>query len=144
VAPTQVLKVFRRVVTLGGLQAPAGSYERLWAPLLTLWYLIWQCLQPKHTLEAVVTDARRGGADRLCARGKPLSGRIKSKATTVDQAVVWSASPHDQIDPGLSQASVAGRLIIIQAQPRGYRPQTLYLFTTLTDVQAYPPKGWTR
>jgi len=74
--------VFRQIVALGGLQAPTGSYVRLWAPLITLWYLIWQCLQPKHTLEAVVTDARRGGADRLCARGKPLSQRIKSKATT--------------------------------------------------------------
>jgi hypothetical protein len=298
--------VFRRVVALGGLQAPTGSYERLWVPLITLWYLIWQWLQPKHTLEAVVTDARRGGADGLCARGKPLSRGIRSKATTaysdarqrlpldwvrhcfsklvsalltlgdwrtqdlpvelldgstkrlrphgdiaqtfpahrtrrkqaywcvarvvvsfcaatgiataariasihvseqalavqlileaakrvlyigdrnfgvwrvvraavqgggqalvrltqvrarrlldrkrlpafLDLAVVWSASAHDQIDPGLSKASVDGRLISIRAHQRGYRPQTLYLFTTLTDVQTYPPErllelyGW--
>jgi hypothetical protein len=293
-------------VALGDLRAPAGSYERLWVPLIILWYLIWQWLQPKHTLEAVVTDARRGGADRLCANGKPLSGGIRSKATTaysdarqrlpldwvrqcftklvtalltlgdwrsqdlptelldgstkrlrphgdiaqqfpphrtrrkkvywcvarvlvsfcaatgiataariasihvseqalgvqlmleaakrvlyigdrnfgvwrvvraavqgggqalmrltqvrarrllgrkhlpafLDLAVVWSASTHDQIDPGLRKESVEGRLIIIRAHQRGYRPQTLYLFTTLTNLQAYPPKrllelyGW--
>ncbi len=293
-------------MALGGLQPPPGSYERLWVPLITLWYLIWQWLQPRHTLEAAVTDARRGGADRLCARGKPLSRGIRSTATTaysdarqrlpldwirqcfsrlavvlltlggwrnqdlpvelldgstkrlrphgdiaqqfpahrtrrkqaywcvarvlvsfcaatgvataarlasihvseqalavqlmlaaakrvlyigdrnfgvwrvvraavqggghalvrltkvrarrlwgrkrlpafLDLAVVWSASPHDQIDPGLGKDSVEGRLIVIQAHPRGHRPQTLYLFTTLTDVQAYPPKrllelyGW--
>jgi hypothetical protein len=298
--------VFRQIVALGGLQAPAGSYQRLWVPLITLWYLIWQWLQPKHTLEAVVTDARRGGADGLCAKSKPLSRGLKSTATTaysdarqrlpldwvcqcfrrlaaavltladwrdrdlpvelldgstkrlrphgdiaqqfpahrtrrrqaywcvarvvvsfcaatgiataarmasihvseqalavelmleaaqrvlyigdrnfgvwrvvraavqggghalvrltqvrarhllgrkhlpafVDQTVVWSASPHDQIDPDLSPESVEGRLIVIQAHRRGYRPQPLYLFTTLTDVQAYPPQrllelyGW--
>ena len=293
-------------MALAGLRAPAGAYERLWAPLITLWYLIWQWLQPRHTLDAVVTDARRGGADGLCAKGKPLSRGIQSRATTafsdarqrlplewvrqcfsqlvaallalgegrdkdlpvelldgstkrlrphgdvaklfpahrtrrkqaywcvarvvvsfcaatgiataariasihvseqalavamllkaskrvlyigdrnfgvwrvvcatvqgggqalvrltqvraksllgrkrlpafLDGAVVWSPSPRDQTDPGLNQKSVEGRLIIIRAQRRGYRPQTLYLFTTLTQTAAYPPKrllelyGW--
>jgi len=293
-------------VALASLQPPAGSYERLWSPVITLWYLIWQWLQPRHTLDAVVTDARRGGADGLCAKGKPLSQGIHSTATTafsdarqrlplawvrqcfgqlvsallalgvgrdpalpvelldgstkrlrphgnvakhfpahrtrrkhaywcvarvvvsfcaatgiataariaplqvseqalavalmleaakrvlyigdrnfgvwrvvrasvqsggqalvrltqvrarsllgrkrlptfLDRAVVWSASAHDQTDPGLNKAPVAGRLIIIQAHRRGYRPQALYLFTTLTEVAAYPPKrllelyGW--
>jgi len=293
-------------VALADLQAPAGSYQRLWVPFITLWYLIWQWLQPKHTLDAVLTDARRGGADGLCAKGKPLSQGIQSTATTafsdarqrlplewvrqcfsqlvaalltlgegrdkdlpvelldgstkrlrphgdvakhfpahrtrrkqaywcvarvvvgfcaatgiataariasihvseqalavavmlkaakrvlyigdrnfgvwrvvraavqgggqalvrltqvraksllgrkrlpafLDGAVVWSPSPHDQTDPDLNKESVEGRLIIIRAQRRGYRPQTLYLFTTLTDVAAYPPKrllelyGW--
>jgi hypothetical protein len=291
---------------LASLQAPAGTYARLWSPVITLWYLIWQWLQPRHTLDAVVTDARRGGADGLCANGKSLSQGIQSAATTafsdarqrlplawvrhgfgqlvtallalgvgrdpalpvelldgstkrlrphgnvakhfpahrtrrqpaywcvarvvvsfcaatglataariaplqvseqalavallleaakrvlyigdrnfgvwrvvraavqsggqalvrltrvrarrllgrkrlpalLDRAVGWSPSPQDQIDPGLDRAAVAGRLIILQAQRRGFRPQTLYLFTTLTDGAAYPPKrllelyGW--
>jgi hypothetical protein len=306
VSPTQALNIFRRSVALGAIQPPTGSYERLWTPLITLWYLIWQWLQPKHTLEKVVIDARRGGADGLCPRAKPLSKGLKSKATTaysdarqrlslewvrqcfgklvavlltlgnwrsqdlpielldgstkrlrphgdigqhfpahrtrrkkaywcvarvlvsfcaatgiataaliasihvseqalavqaileaakrtlyigdrnfgvwrvvraavqgggqalvrltqartrrllgrkrlpafLDLAVVWSPSPHDQIDQGLSKESVPGRLIIIKAHQHGHRPQTLYLFTTLTDVQAYPPQrllelyGW--
>lgn len=298
--------MFRRIVALECLHPPQGTYERLWIPVVTLWYLIWQWLQSRHTLDAVVVDARRGGADRLCARAKPLSQGIKSKATTaysdarqrlplewvrqcftqivgflitlgnwrsqdlpvelldgstkrlrphgdigqhfpahrtrrkkaywcvarvlvnfcaatgiataariasihvseqalavqlileaakrvlyigdrnfgvwrvvraavqggghalvrltevrarhllgrkhlpafLDLAVVWSPSSHDQIDSGLKKEPVHGRLIIIQAHRRGYRPQTLYLFTTLSDVQAYPPErllelyGW--
>jgi hypothetical protein len=294
------------MVALGGIASPEGSYERLWLSLITLWYLIWQRLQPRHTLEAVVIDARRGGADRLCPQGKPLSKGLQSKATTsysdarqrlpldwvrgcfqklaasltslgaqpspelpvesldgstsrlrpygdivaefpphrtrrkksywcvarvlvsfcaatgiatgaliasihvseqamavqlmleaakrvlyigdrnfgvwrvvrgavqsgghalvrltqvrarrllgkkhlpafLDMPVLWTPTSHDQVDPGLKKQSVKGRLIIIQAHRRGHRPQKLYLFTTLTDVLAYPPKrllelyGW--
>lgn len=293
------------MVALKGLPAVEGSYDRLWVPIITLWYFIWQWLQARHTLESVVIDASRGGADKLCVKNKRLSEGIQSKATTsfcnarqrlplewmsrafiqlatglvslgnfrsqdlpiesldgstkrmrpygdipeqfpphrtrrkksywcvarilgnfcaatgictaakiasihrseqalavelmlerakrvlyigdrnfgvwrvaraavqsgghalvrltaqrarrlfgrkrlpglLDQAVEWSPH-HDQIDPGLSKASVSGRLIIIKAQRRGYRAKTLFLFTTLTDVQAYPAQrlleiyGW--
>lgn len=289
------------------LPAPKGSYyRRLWIPQVTLWYLVWQWLQSNHTLQRVVADARRGGADRLCQSGKRLSEGLKSKATTgysdarqrlplewveqcfahlvaallalrpgsgqdlpvqlldgstkrlrphgdiprhfcphrtrrkksywcvarvvvsfcaasgmavaariaclqvseqalavqlilascqhvlyvgdrnfgvwrvvraalqgnghalvrltrvrarcllgrkrlpafVDLAVVWSPSAHDQVDPGLKAQAVSGRLLIVKAHRRGFRPKTLYLFTTLTDAQAYPPRrllelyGW--
>jgi hypothetical protein len=291
---------------LKALPVPGDAYERLWVPIITLWYFIWQWLQPRHTLEMVVVDARRGGADRLCAKDKRLSTGMHSKATTsfsnarqrlplewmrqcfsqlaaalvslgnwrsrdlpielldgstkrlrphgdigqqfpahrtrrkkaywcvarvlisfcaatgvataaqiasihvseqalavmlmleaakrvlyigdrnfgvwrvvraavqsggqalvrltevrarhllgrkhlpafLDQAVDWSPSSHDQIDSGLIKEKVSGRLIVIKAHRRGYRSQTLYLFTTLIDVQAYPPKrllelyGW--
>lgn len=293
-------------MTLGGIEPPEGSYDRLWLSVITLWYFIWQWLQPRHTLEAVVIDARRGGADRLCPKAKPLSKGIKSKATTaysnarqrlplewvrrcflklavgltalghgpslelptqlldgstkrlrpfgdiaqefpphrtrrkksywcvarvlvsfcaatgiamgaliasihvseqalavqlmleaakrvlyigdrnfgvwrvvraavqsggqvlvrltevrarrlfgkkrlpafLDLPVLWTPTSHDQVDPGLEKQSVEGRLIIIKAHRPGYRPQTLYLFTTLTDVTVYPPErllelyGW--
>ncbi len=99
----------------------------------------------------VVRAAVQGGGHALVrltkVRARRLWGRKRLPAF-LDLAVVWSASPHDQIDPGLGKDSVEGRLIVIQAHPRGHRPQTLYLFTTLTDVQAYPPKrllelyGW--
>ena len=55
-----------------------GFYERLFTPLVTLWYLIFQRLQSDHTLEAVVADAQAGGADSLCQR---LSHRLLSAAT---------------------------------------------------------------
>ena len=74
--------MFHQILTLAVIEAPAGSYTRLWSAVITLWYFIWQWLQPRHTLEAVVTDARRGGADRLCPKAKPLSKGIKSRATT--------------------------------------------------------------
>jgi len=282
---------------LSDCQPPPGFYERLWTPPLTLWYLIWQQLRPDHTLQKVQTDARRGGADRLCPAGKPLSQRLQSKATAaysnarqrlpldwvrqcfeklarvlltlapqpahdlpielldgstqrlrpygdipkrfpphrtrrkraywcvarvlvsfcaltgvatgariasihiseqalavqwilqtarpvlyigdrnfgvwrvaraaaqagahvlvrltqvrarrlwgrkrlpafLDQAVVWSPTAHDQVDPDLRKEPVPGRLLILKAHRRGFRPQTLYLFTTLTQAQVYPP-----
>ncbi len=281
------------------IQPPPGFYDRLWHPLLTLWYFTWQWLQPDHTLEKVLTDARRGGADRLRARGKPLSQRLKSRATVayckarqrlpwewvrqcfgqlaavlrtlgkepspeelliefldgstkrlrpygdipeqfpahrtghrkvywclarvvvsfcaqtgmamaaqiapiqsseqtlavqlileaakavlyigdrnfgvwrvvcaavqggghalvrltkvrarsllgtkrlpafLDQPLRWSPSAHDQVDPGLDKQAVSGRLLILKVHRRGYRPMILYLFTSLTDAQAYPPQ----
>ena len=295
------------MASLAQIVGPPGHYQRLWTPLVTLWYFIWQWLQPRHTLEAVVTDARRGGADRLGPKNKWLSQRIKSRATTaycearqrlplawvrdcflklaqrlrglgtvpnpelpvevldsstkrfrphagdlakefpphrtrrriaywcvgrvvvsfcvhtgvamraligslhlseqalavqlmleaaqrvlyiadrnfgvwrvvgaasqsgghalvrltevrarrlfgkkrlptfLDRLLQWVPTAHDQVDPGLRKESVPGRLIIMQASRPGYRLQTLYLFTTLTDVQAYPPQlllemyGW--
>jgi putative transposase len=298
--------LFWQLASLAALAGPPDYYERLWTPLITLWYFIWQWLQPHHTLEAVVTDARRGGADRLTSGRKRLSRRIKSRATTsycrarqrlplawvrdcflklgqqlrglagppdpglpvelldgstkrlrpygdipqafpphrtrrqrsywcvarvlvsfcattglamgaliasnhiseqalavqlmlaaakqvlyvgdrnfgvwrvvraasqsgghalvrltqararrllgkkrlphfLDRTLPWVPSSHDQVDPGLSKEPVQGRLIIVRAVRPGWRPQTLYLFTTLTDVQTYPPQrlleiyGW--
>jgi hypothetical protein len=298
--------LFGNLVALAGIQSPQGSYERLWLSLITLWYLVWQHLQPRHTLEAVVIDARRGGADRLCSKAKPLSQGLRSSATTsysdarqrlpldwvrecflklaaplaslgaqpsqelpvqlvdgstkrlrpygdipaefpahrtgrrktywclarvlvsfcaatgvamgaridsihvseqalavqlmleaaqrvlyigdrnfgvwrvaraalqsgghvlvrltqvrarrllgkkhlpafLDSPVLWTPTSHDQVDRGLKKQPVNGRLILIQAHRPGYRPLKLYLFTTLTDVLAYPPKrllqlyGW--
>lgn len=55
-----------------------GFYDRLFTPLVTLWYMIFQRLNPDHTLEQVVADARHGGADSLCRR---LSARLLSAAT---------------------------------------------------------------
>lgn len=291
------------------IKTPDGFYERLWTAPITLWYLLWQCLQAGRTLQSVVSDARRGGADRLCRKGKRLSKALKSTATTafsdarqrlprhwvcacflqlarrlislyqefsgspsplpvwlldgstkrlrpfediaqqfpphrtrrqqsywcvarvvvsfcaatgiatgaliasihvseqalavqlmlqaaqavlyvgdrnfgvwrvsraavqsgghilvrltqararrlwgkkrlpdlLDLPLFWTPSPHDQVDPGLEKKPVQGRLVIIKTHRRGYRPQTLYLFTTLLDVQLYPPKrlaelyGW--
>jgi len=57
-------------------------YCRLWSPLITLWYLLWQRLQLDSTLDAVVKDARAGGADALCASHQKLSARLRSRATT--------------------------------------------------------------
>lgn len=295
-APAQVRNLFHQLASLAAIVGPPDHYQRLWTPLVTLWYFIWQWLQPQHTLQAVVTDARRGGADRLCRKNKRLSQRIRSRATTaysdarqrlplpwlrecfvklaqqlrslggrpdpelraelldgstkrfrphgeiakefpphrtrrrnaywclgrvlisfcartgvamqagisslhlseqamavqlmlqaaqrvlyiadrnfgvwrvvraasqsgghalvrltqvrarrlfgkkrlpgfLDLALQWIPTSHDQVDPGLSKKPVHGRLICLKASRPGFRPQTLYLFTTLTDVQAYP------
>jgi len=85
---SELLALFWRLLALDVIaQTPGGSkrgfYRRVWCPLLTLWYLIWQRLQANHTLQAVVADARRGGADALhLGHPKLLSQRVVSKATT--------------------------------------------------------------
>ena len=53
-------------------------YERLFTPIVTLWYLLFQRLQFDHTLEGVVANAQAGGADSLCKR---LSKKLLSTAT---------------------------------------------------------------
>ena len=53
-------------------------YQRLFTPIVTLWYLIFQRLHFDHTLEGVLADAQAGGADSLCKR---LSKKLLSTAT---------------------------------------------------------------
>jgi Transposase DDE domain len=61
---------------------PMSFYERIFTLRITLWYLVYQRLNFDVTLVGVVSDARKGGADRLGKRGKEkLSKRIKSAKT---------------------------------------------------------------
>jgi len=53
-------------------------YHRLFTPLVTLWYLIFQRLNGDPSLDAALTDARNGGADRL---NKKLSRQLRSEST---------------------------------------------------------------
>jgi hypothetical protein len=53
-------------------------YDRLFTPLVTLWYLLFQRLNHDHSLDAALTDAQAGGADRLNRR---LSRRLVSSST---------------------------------------------------------------
>jgi hypothetical protein len=58
-------------------------YDRIFTPVVTLWYMIFQRLNPDHTLQAAVVDLHLGGADRLSPLNQPrLSKRIISMATT--------------------------------------------------------------
>jgi hypothetical protein len=56
----------------------------------------------------------------------------------LDVDVVWSPSPFDACEPDLPTPPVAGRLIYVRLQKAGFRPIDLYLFTTLTDREAFP------
>jgi len=79
-----MLALFARLLALDVMEDTLVSsgrrfYRRAWCPVITLWYLIWQRLQSDPTRQAVVTDARRGGADALRPGGKkPLSQRLPS------------------------------------------------------------------
>lgn len=81
--PAQLLRWF--VQLLPGcalLKLPAlqskSFYDRLFIPLVTLWYLLFQRLNPDHSLEAALADARSGGANRL---NNKLSGKLVSDST---------------------------------------------------------------
>lgn len=301
----QLLALFAQLLALESVeltldQSRRRFYHRIWCPVVTLWYLTWQRLQTHPTLQAVVSDARRGGADALrVTEKKPLSQRIGSRATTGfskarqrlplvwvkrclgglarplaalvsppqpaalprrlwdgstlrlrphgdiaqsfpphrtrraraywcvarvvvgfcadsgialaaqisslhrseqalavrlilasteaalhlgdrnfgvwrvvraavqsggqalvrltgararklaggrrlaagwDELVEWTPSRHDQVDRGLAKKGVRGRLVVVRVRRPGYRPQNLFLFTTLLDAVAYPPE----
>ena len=81
--PAQLLAFFLQLLPLPALaRLPVlkthSFYNRLFNPLVTLWYLLFQRLHHDHTLEAAVADARLGGADRI---NKKLSRRLRSDST---------------------------------------------------------------
>lgn len=62
---------------------PRGFYDRIYSLVVTLWYLVFQRLNPDKTLDAVVKDLRKGGADRFSpSPRKRLSKQVKSADTT--------------------------------------------------------------
>src|SRR5580693_6446982 len=82
-SPKALLAAFRRLLPsrqiwqLAALQK-GRFYDRLFTPLVTLWYLIFQRLAADHTLEKVVADAQAGGANAL----RPgLAQKLRSSAT---------------------------------------------------------------
>jgi len=82
-SPAQLLRFFlqclprRALFKLPALQG-LTFYERLFTPLVTLWYFLFQWLNHDHTLEAVLTDAQAGGADRIHPK---LSRHLRSCST---------------------------------------------------------------
>lgn len=57
-------------------------YHRSFVPLITLWYLIFQRLNPDSSLQAVVIDALGGGAAALARPGQPSNLGLKSSQTS--------------------------------------------------------------
>lgn len=81
--PAQLLRFFLQCLPHRALrQLPALQhltfYHRLFTPLVTLWYLLFQRLNADHTLDAVLADAQAGGADRL----NPKFSRRRFSAST--------------------------------------------------------------
>jgi hypothetical protein len=82
--PAQLLVFFLRLLPCAeffALPAFEGKrfYHRLFCPLVTLWYLLFQRINADHTLQAVVSDAANGGADGLNSK---LSARMSSLSTS--------------------------------------------------------------
>lgn len=56
----------------------------------------------------------------------------------LDALVSWSPTRHDQCPEGLTPIPVQGRLVAVRVNRPGFRPLTLYLFTTLRDQVKCP------
>jgi hypothetical protein len=54
-------------------------------------------------------------------------------APGLDALLSWSPTRHDQCPEGLTPIPVPGRLVVLRVKRPGFRPLTLYLFTTLRD-----------
>jgi hypothetical protein len=55
-----------------------------------------------------------------------------------DYSVSWHPSRFDLKVEGCQKEAISGRLIVAQYVCPGFRPQWIYLFTTLLDASAYP------
>lgn len=89
-----------------------------------------------HVLQAIVAAKSQANlrlntnsAKRLCASQVLRSG--------CDLDVVWKKASYDKFEADLPTPDIAGRLIYSRLEKAGFRPIDLYLFTTLTDREAY-------
>jgi hypothetical protein len=89
-----------------------------------------------HIVQAVVA-AKSQTLLRLNERtARCLAGRILESGADLD--VVWKKAGYDQVEADLPTPDVPGRVIYVRLEKAGFRPIHLYLFTTLTDRQAFP------
>ena len=110
--PEQLLPIFRECFTRATLQhwlrdcTPATTfYWRLFTPLILLWCLIFQRLNPDHSGDALVSHLHTGAADQLDPADphvQPLSQRLRSESTSayvqgrkrLPLSLLWAASRH--------------------------------------------------
>jgi len=59
-------------------------------------------------------------------------------APGLDALLSWSPTRHDQCPEGVTPLPVPGRLVVVRVKRPGFRPLTLYLFTTLRDPVQCP------
>lgn len=85
--PAELLPVFQELLpaqVVRDLVRAAGRrfYERLFTPLILLWGMVYQRLNPDHTLDAVVSHVASGAVDHLDHRhAQPVSQRKRSEST---------------------------------------------------------------
>ena len=83
--------------------------------------------------------ARAVGAHALLRLTQCRARKLLGRSLRLGQyAVTWSPTRHDQLEPGCSPDPVEGQLLVVLIQPKGFRAQTLYLFTTLPLGADYP------
>ena len=125
-------------------------YQRLFSLRVTLWYLLYQRLNFDPTLPAVVTDLRKGGADRLGRHGRKLSTCVRS-TNPGGYNLARQRLPLELLQAALAHVGDhLGKLVGYEPAPTGPPgPQartrqlldgsTLGMLATPALVPAYPP-----
>jgi hypothetical protein len=87
----------------------------------------------------IVQTARQAAAHVLLRLTQSRAGKLLGRSLRLGQYPVrWSATRHDQLQPGCSPDAVEGQLLVARIKRKGFRTQTLYLFTTLANSGEYP------
>ena len=87
----------------------------------------------------IVQTARAVGSQVLVRLTVGRAGKLLGRSLRPGcHPVVWSPTRFDQLQPGCGKDPVAGRLVVVQIRRKGFRAQTLFLFTTLIDDAQYP------
>jgi hypothetical protein len=87
----------------------------------------------------IVQTARAAGARVLLRMTQARARKLLGRSLGLGQhAVRWSPTRHDQLQPGCSNDPVDGQLLVVRIKRKGFRTQTLYLFTNLSPSIDYP------
>ncbi len=90
-----------------------------------------------YHLMQVISAVKSHAVVRLkTAQAKRVAG--EPLQVGMDRAVVWTPSRQDTWEADLPSTPVPGRVIYFRVEHDGFRPIDLYLFTTLTDREAFP------
>ena len=121
---------------LGSLKT---SEQALCATLLKTSWPDWLLVADRNFgVYSVVCAARAAQAHVLVRLTKARATKLArlaglSLAPGLDALLGWSPSSHDQCPEDLPRSPLPGRLVAVRLQRPGFRPITLYLFTTLQD-----------
>ena len=87
----------------------------------------------------IVQTARAAGSHVLLRLTDTRARRLLGRPLRLgEHPVLWSPTSHDQLQRGCAKNPVPGRLLVVAIRRKGFRSQTLYLFTSLTDPVDYP------
>ena len=88
----------------------------------------------------IAQTAFRSGSHALVRMTEGRARKLLKHPLSLGEHVVsWAHSRHDKLQPNLCADPIPGRLLAVKLQRNGFRTQSLFLFTTLTPTELYPP-----
>ena len=96
---------------------------------------IYRVAQVARQCHKYVSLRLKTGVAQALQRANKRSRQLKPGEESL---VSWTPKATTKVEPGLSTAPIEGRLIYARIEKKGFRPQDLFLFTTLLDPDRYP------